>query len=239
MHVPFLDFLLPQRSLLGAEGFLITDAERRMLQRCAPVILERPALRAMGLRFLDRVFAGARYAESDLLREAIHRFKYGNARTLKAELGMFLVRTAPRMDLLPKPILCPIPLHWTRRLDRGFNQAELLASVLAAHRGWRMEHLLRRIRPTGHQAWRKHEKRGEAVKGAFRYADWTVFRWLVSRCSFQTPDRVTSQRATSTVPPFVILIDDLMTTGATLNACAKVLKRAGVRRVEGWVVALG
>ncbi len=111
-------------------------------------------------------------------------------------------------------VLCPVPLHWSRKFQRGFNQAELLAKKVATSRGVTMKNLLKRVRPTGLQAWRKRAERFEAMQDTFRPAQ-------------------------SSVPEHVILIDDLSTTGATLDACAKALKEAGAKRVEGWVVAHG
>ena len=75
--------------------------------------------------------------------------------------------------------------------------------------------LLKRVRDTGHQAWRSREERLCSMLNAF-----TVRRGV-------------------TVPSHVILIDDIATTGATLDACAKALKSSGVQTVDAWVVARG
>jgi predicted amidophosphoribosyltransferase len=111
-------------------------------------------------------------------------------------------------------VLCPVPLHWLRRFGRGFNQAECLARVVAAERGLPVRGLLMRIRWTGSQVQRCRSERLTAVRGAFR-------------CRIPDP------------PAHLVLIDDLSTTGATLDACARALKEAGARYVEGWVIAHG
>ncbi|MDD5623915.1 MAG: hypothetical protein PHI23_04370 [Candidatus Peribacteraceae bacterium] len=208
----FLDFLFPRRSLTGEEGEWITEEERRLL-RPMLVIEERPELRSRGLHFLDRVVAGSAYRGSPLLKKAIHTFKYGRVPGLATDLAQFIVR-AGSYPLSETPVLCPVPLHWARRFLRGFNQAEILARIVAREKKLPLENLLRRVRPTGFQSHRDREERFLAVKDAFR--------------AIKVP-----------LPPYVILIDDLSTTGATLDMCAKALKEAGVQRVDGWVVAHG
>lgn len=207
----FLDFLFPRRSLRGAEGAWITAAEQSHLAS-HPVIEETTDLRKRGIVSLDRLVAASTYAHCPLLKKAIHTFKYGGVRSLDHSLGHLIVQaTPPKMP--SDAVLCPVPLHWTRRFSRGFNQAEYLARIVGREKvGMRMERLLRRIRPTGSQAMRKRAERLTAVKDAFR--------WI------------------GNIPPScVILIDDLSTTGATLDACATALKKSGVERVEGWVIA--
>lgn len=159
---------------------------------------------------LDRLVAAAAYKDVPLLHTAIHTFKYKRMRGMGKILGDILVRTAGEGS----PILCPVPLHWLRRFSRGFNQSEILASHVARARRWDLAHLLRRVRWTGSQVGRRRRERLPAMTGAFRYCG-------------------------GVPPPFVMLVDDLSTTGATLDACARELKRAGVQRVEGLVIALG
>ncbi len=207
-----LDFVFPKRSLMGREGEWITEAERRRLQSF-PVVLSTSALRARKIPYLDRVVAGGTYGESPVLRAAIHRFKYGGRRVLAEDLAQLILAVAPPV-VASDTALCPVPLHFLRRFERGFNQAELIARIIARDRGVSIEKLLWRRKPTGHQARRKREDRFAPVADAFRFCG-------------------------GRVPQHVILIDDLMTTGATLSACAKALKRAGVKRVEAWVVACG
>ncbi|MCK5021037.1 MAG: ComF family protein, partial [Candidatus Peribacteraceae bacterium] len=112
-------------------------------------------------------------------------------------------------------ILCPVPLHWSRKYWRGFNQAEVLAEKISSEINLPVINLLKRIRPTGFQSHRNREERLLALNGAFKYI------------------------LENHPPANIILIDDLATTGATLDECAKVLKKVGARRVEGWVIAHG
>jgi ComF family protein len=136
--------------------------------------------------------------------------KYRREKRLAEVLGSMIVSVC--VSTSHDEVLCPVPLHWSRRFFRGFNQSQLLANVVARERGFLVESLLRRIRPTGHQAKRSREERLVSLHGSFT---------------------VVSQE----LPHRVILIDDLSTTGATLDACAKCLKDAGVAVVEAWVVA--
>lgn len=211
MFTMLLDLLFPKRSLGGEEGEWITAEERRRL-KSFPVILEKERLRLLGIPHLDRIIAGAAYGEVSMLRKAIHTFKYGRVRELAPELARLMLLAAPPMPT--DAVLCPVPLHWMRRFERGFNQAELLAEIIVREHGGRILSLLRRPRPTGHQAWRSKEERRGAMDNAFV-------------CTM------------SVAPRHVILVDDLATSGATLSACAKTLKAAGAERVDAWVVAMG
>lgn len=203
-----LDYLFPKRSLTGEGGRWITDAERLRLASF-PVHESNEQLRGRELRFIDAIHAGSTYQNCPLLKKAVHAFKYKGVRSLSKDLTQVLLHAKPPTK---EAVLCPVPLHWTRLFSRGFNQAELLAKDLSRECALPVRHLLKRIRPTGHQARRNRAERMSAMGGSFV-------------CRIENP------------PPFVILIDDLATTGATLDACAAVLKHAGVKRVEGWVVA--
>lgn len=210
MWQTFLDLLFPRRSLTGVAGEWITEEERRHLAS-HPVTEDAAVLRKRGIRYLDRLTAASTYAECPLLKKAIRTFKYGRVRELDCELGRLIARVMPDQGEHP-PVLCPVPLHWMRKFQRGFNQAERLARVVAREKGMSVALLLKRIRPTGAQAKRARAERLTAVAGAFRWSG-------------------------GSPPQRVILIDDLSTTGATLNACAQALKDAGVSHVEAWVVA--
>ncbi|MDD4287362.1 MAG: hypothetical protein PHO20_04645 [Candidatus Peribacteraceae bacterium] len=247
----FLDLLFPRRSLMGAEGEWITEQERSKLVP-HPVIEETADLRRRGIHSLDRLVAASTYADSPLLKKAIHTFKYGHVRWLDKELARLIVQALAESDhsfqitknnhgetlggsdgtrrwsrtfegrvgsregnrRLPSReiVLCPVPLHWIRRFQRGFNQSELLARVVARERGLTVLPLLKRRRWTGSQMKRSRADRLTGVTGAFH-------------CMADRP------------PQHVILIDDLSTTGATLEECAKTLKEAGVTRVDAWVIA--
>lgn len=206
----FLDLLFPRRSLSGVEGEWITAEERRTLVP-HPVLEDTAALRRRGIRFLDRLTAASSYADCPFLQKAIRTFKYGRIASLDTELAQLLFRALP-VDVAGQPVLCPVPLHWVRLFARGFNQSERLATLLSQARRLAMKPLLKRVRWTGSQAKRSRCERLTAMDGAFR-------------CIIPSP------------PPYVVLIDDLSTTGATLDACACALKGAGVQRVEGWVIA--
>ncbi len=126
---------------------------------------------------------------------------------LAKPLAEYLAAALPRDQRFD--IVVPMPLHWRRRWQRGFNQSELLARATARRSGIRMVNAVRRVRATQSQAGLSNAQRRDNVSGAFRVKD---------------SGRVRGLR--------VLLIDDVMTTGATAAACAQALKRAGVKSVS-------
>jgi ComF family protein len=151
-----------------------------------------------------------------VLRKIIHAFKYDGRRTLSSPLGA-MVRGAGA-DLLDE-VSCavPVPLHPWRRFRRGFNQAADLAAALPVP----VVHALWRRRITAPQTGLAAGARRRNVRGAF------VMSPLLRR-------RV---RQTMIVDRIVVLVDDVRTTGATLEACAHVLKDAGAKEVRALTVA--
>jgi len=127
----------------------------------------------------------------------------------------------------------PVPLHWRRRLDRGFNQAEALAREL----GLPVCRALRRRRRTPPQVELPADARHRNVADAFRLAGlYRIGAWPL----FEVYD--SGKGARPLVPrslsgAIVVLVDDVSTTGATLDACALVLKRAGVSQVRALTAA--
>lgn len=114
-----------------------------------------------------------------------------------------------------RPVVVPVPLHPKRERERGFNQADLIARSFAArHKLSCDSHLLQRSKDTGHQTLRNREERLKAVEGAFALAPRTY-----------------------NLAPSMLLVDDVWTTGATLSECCRVLKKAGVKKVWGLVLA--
>jgi ComF family protein len=157
--------------------------------------------------FLDDVRAVFVFAGA--LREAIHRLKYERVHRMAAPLAALLL---PHM--LPADALMPVPLHPRRLAERGFNQSKLLAHHLAELSGTPMQaEGLLRCRDTAHQVGLDAHARQTNVQGAF------VWR-------HPTPP-----------PPRVLLVDDVLTTGATLGACALALRQAGTREVRALALA--
>lgn len=150
-----------------------------------------------------------------LLREAIHHFKYRSLKALAPELAGML-STYLLDNPLPGECLVPVPLHRKRLRERGYNQSALLARELSRNSGIPViEDCLQRAGNTPPQARSpSREERHRNVAGAFRCTD----------------DRLRGKR--------VVLIDDVSTSGATLNAAAAVLKSAGAESVWGLVLAL-
>jgi len=151
------------------------------------------------------------------LREIIHAFKYDGRRTLASPLGALMREAA--QDVLPgASCAVPVPLHSWRRLRRGFNQAADLASALEIP----VTHALWRRRSTRPQTGLSAGARRRNVRGAFRLSPFLTSRVIQSMLT----DRV------------IVLVDDVRTTGATLDACAHVLKDAGAKEVRALTVAL-
>jgi len=158
----------------------------------------------LGLRGFDAAYSFGAY--EGVLRELIHLFKYGRVRSLARPLGAQLAAAIPQDQRFD--VVAPVPLHWRRRLARGFNQAALLAAAVARRYAVPVTRAVRRRRGTPSQAGLSNAQRRANVAGAFQV---------------RRAERVRGRR--------VLLVDDVMTTGATASACAAALKRAGAAYV--------
>jgi ComF family protein len=139
------------------------------------------------------------------LRAAIHAFKYEGRRSLRRPLGALMRRWGTDV-LAGADRVVPVPLHSRRLRQRGFNQAADLARELDRP----VLHALRRVRWTAPQADLPAAQRHRNVRDAFRLAG----------------DRAAIERRC------LVIVDDVSTTGATLEACARALKAAGAREVR-------
>ena len=156
------------------------------------------------------------YLYEGTLMSAIHQFKYGGKSYLAKSLGPFLASFAgERLNGIDGLLVMPVPLHPKRLRERGFNQSLLLARHVASQLGVELDFLsLRRIRYTQPQTGLKKDERRKNVRKAFGLID----------------PKVVKKRT-------VILVDDVTTTGNTLNECARILKRAGAENIYCAVLA--
>jgi ComF family protein len=155
------------------------------------------------------------YYEEGPLREAICSYKYKFIKELADPLSNLLISHLQEHPLPPEAILVPVPLHKSRLRQRGFNQAAILAEKVSEVFGLEYNpDILVRIRKTKPQVELSGKARRENIKGAF---------------SCQKPNFVKGKN--------IILIDDVCTTGATLEGCAAELKEANASKVWGLVLA--
>lgn len=191
----------------------------------APAIprLSRPPIRlgpsdlcTWKLPHLDEVACACAYDRSPEIAHAVQLLKYGRIARMAESLSQLLDPCLETLDqTCADAVLCPVPLHWRRRMSRGFNQSQLLAQALAKRQGMASYSLLSRVRSTGTQVGRTGDERRQALTDAFVY------------------------RGPMPCPQSVILVDDIFTTGATADACAAALKEAGVVYVGAIALALG
>ncbi len=164
----------------------------------------------------DKTRAAGRFHGA--LRDQVHQFKYAHALWLKHDLtdllhGCLLAHFSPAAV----DVVVPVPLHPVRLRERSYNQAAVLAQALARRIDRRFDgRSLVRVRKTDSQTRLDAAHRRMNILGAF---DVARPEWVTGRC--------------------VLLVDDVMTTGATLNECARALKKAGARTVWGLTVGRG
>jgi ComF family protein len=176
--------------------------------RAVSVSVERCARCRRARRHVDRGRAIGAY--DGALRAIVHALKYEGRRSLAKPLGALMRQRGA--DLLDGATCAvPVPLHPSRRRERGFNQA----ADLARHVGMPVVPALRRVRATLTQTGLPAARRHRNVRDAF----------AATRAVAALQNAV------------VVLIDDVSTTGATLDACARVLKEAGVREVRALTAA--
>jgi competence protein ComFC len=159
--------------------------------------------------YLDQNRSVVRY--NDFAREIIGLFKYRGRERLAHPLGRMMAELAVDHDPPPDWITY-VPLYPSRLKERGFNQAELLARVVSAKLNRPLISLLKRVRSTPPQSRRGRRERLVALRGAFALAE---------------REAIGGRIAGSTV----LIVDDVYTTGSTLEECARVLKEGQVKRV--------
>lgn len=158
----------------------------------------------------------APFIYNEAISRAVHLFKYKGKRSISKSLGLLLAKFARRWWHWNRDnyLIMPVPLTPKKMRERGFNQSLILARYVAKEIGLPIDYLsLRKIKDTPPQSLLKKEEREKNVKNSF----------AVSNNSLKGKK--------------VILIDDVATTGTTLNECTKVLKKSGVKEVLCLVLA--
>ena len=212
-------------------------------ERCWGTIVASPAtFQSNGL-----ITAAGAIGEYDgMLREIIHALKYQGRRSTASRLAALMAeRGAP--ILAGADAVVPVPLHSRRERERGFNQASELARGLSLP----VLHVLRRSRSTRPQVELPAAERHRNVKDAFEVVGRskdrigrsedrplrTLSEWVRRGRSLDRPDRSDRSDRPDVSGKILVLVDDVTTTGATLEACARVLKAAGAAEVRALTAA--
>ena len=161
----------------------------------------------------QRARAAVRY--DDIARTLVHALKYGDRLDLAPTLGRWMVQAGAPL-LTEADALVPVPLHWRRLWWRRFNQSAALAEVVAARVNLPVAHVLARVKATRQQVGLTASERALNVQGAFRVPE-------AARAD------VKGRR--------LVIVDDVLTSGATIDACSRVLLRAGAAAVDVLVFA--
>jgi ComF family protein len=161
-----------------------------------------------------RARAAVRY--DDVARTLVHALKYQDRTDLAPIMGRWMARAGQEL-LDGADVLIPVPLHWRRAWHRRYNQSGALARVIERRSGISVaSEALRRIRPTEQQIGLSRPQRASNVQGAFKVA---------------------ADREVLIAGRRVVLIDDVLTSGATVDACARALLRAKAASVDVLVFA--
>jgi ComF family protein len=156
-----------------------------------------------------RARAAVRY--DDIARALVHALKYGDRIDLAPTMGRWMARAGSGL-LEGADAMIPVPLHWRRLWARRFNQSALLAQAISRETGVAVaDTALRRIKATAQQVGLTQSERAQNVQGAFR---------------------VPPNRKAEVAGRRIVLVDDVLTSGATSDACARALLRAGARSVD-------
>ena len=212
----WLDLLLPPACAgCGSAGTLLcarcVAAFRPASDPAARFVVADPAV-VIGD---DLILALAAYAHAGPMRKALARLKYEGTKRLAQPLAATALPTMRTLRAISGPAaLVPVPVHRERLRERGYNQAELIAGAVGSALGLPSLDLLERVRPTTKQHRLDRAARLANLREAFAL-----------------------RPGVRSVPSTVIVVDDIITTAATLEACASVLHGAGVTDVYGFAIA--
>ena len=152
----------------------------------------------------------------DISQTLVHGLKYADRLDLAPTMGRWMAN-AGRDLLKDANAIIPVPLHWRRQWARRFNQSALLSEIIAKSSGVPVIHgALRRVKATPQQVGLTQTERATNVQGAFR---------------------VPPTEKAAVAGRWIVLVDDVLTTGATVDACARTLLRAGAGQVDVLVFA--
>lgn len=212
-----VDFVLPQACLAcGCMVSLVREYEPSLglCRACGALLKDACGDLHQRQRAVDRLLVLWDYAPP--LVSVIHGLKFGGLQYLGEELAQRAHESVAAVEESTGSfdLVVAVPLHWRRSLRRGFNQAAAIAEPLAKRMGCPCGRPLRRVRRTARQTGLQRAQRLKNPRLAFRV---------------RPRADVLGQR--------ILLVDDVVTTGATLEACGRVLRRAGARRVDALAVA--
>ena len=211
LYDQLLDLVFPPRCPgCRARGTLLCT---HCVSRCHGLRLDLPLPAGRAHRNTLLATSVGLYQYDAPLRQAIHVFKYRRRSTLAGPLGLLLVEALPE-HVLTCDAVVPVPLHAGRLRERGFNQSALLAAVVATALGKRVADSLWRTRATAHQVGLDPAAREANVRGAFAWHG-------------------------ESAPRSILLVDDVLTTGATMRECARALRAAGAQEIHAIALAGG
>lgn len=200
-----LDLIYPPRCAFCRR--LLDRQEKGVCRFCRPKLPYVPADgQVQHFRNVDKCLSPLYYHGS--VKDSLHRYKFGGATAYADIYSEFIVKCIDENQISCDSITW-VPLSRRRLRKRGYDQAELLAELIAKHLGQRPVRLLKKLRDTPPQSQTgSAEKRRANIAGAYACLH---------------PEQVQGKR--------ILLVDDIVTTGATLSEAAKVLKKAGAKEV--------
>lgn len=217
-----LDFLYPQFCICcNTPGFklcpscidlLKEKAEKRDACKCCGINLKKQkcSCKDDDIKMFTSVFSLFDFDKQ--IKSIIHQFKYSGLHSVAIEMGKEFCYLLPEEFIRDVDVVVPVPLHFYRKMKRGYNQSEVLAKKLFnKNEDLHVINVLKRKRNTGTQTSLSKEKREKNLKNA-----------IVINKKYQ--DQIKNKT--------VLLVDDVITTGATCNICSKILLEAGVKEVR-------
>ena len=203
-------FLFPSKCILC--GKVLADEETDLCRECRMTAPEHPQGK-LKLQFIDSTAAVWYYRGA--VRESLHRFKFRRARYLAEPYGRMLAMKVLSSDMEDLDLVTWVPISGLRKLCRGYDQDELLAKVVARELGLPCLPLLKKVRNNRPQSGiTGFAQRRANVMGVYRT---------------RNEEKISGAR--------ILLVDDILTTGATAGECARMLLTAGAKEISCAVVA--